>query len=165
MWLLKLPCVASASSPCHACNMDASICVTVVLPLLPVTAINGKSNCARQARASVCKACNVSSTSTPDKPACAKPWVAMAACTPSAGKCARKSCASNRSPCKATNKSCACTLRLSVCTLAISKLPSPTKRLPGSHCCICCKLRFMTAPGFAMPARRGLHLKTAVSGL
>ena len=44
MALLKFPWVANASSPCHARNMLATICVTVVLPLLPVTAIKGIEN-------------------------------------------------------------------------------------------------------------------------
>ena len=42
MSLLKLPCVANAASPCQARRMDAIICVTVVLPLLPVTPISGR---------------------------------------------------------------------------------------------------------------------------
>ena len=41
MWLFRLPCVECAASPCAARRMDAIICVTVVLPLLPVTAITG----------------------------------------------------------------------------------------------------------------------------
>ncbi len=48
MSLLKLPCVARAASPFQARRTAAIICVTVVLPLLPVTAISGRSNCARQ---------------------------------------------------------------------------------------------------------------------
>ena len=40
-WVLKLPAVANAASPSHARRMVAIICVTVVLPLLPVTAISG----------------------------------------------------------------------------------------------------------------------------
>ena len=41
--------------------MDAIICVTVVLPLLPVTAISGSLNCARQPAASAPSASLLSS--------------------------------------------------------------------------------------------------------
>ena len=79
MSLLKLPWVASASLPCQAFKILAIIWVTVVLPLLPVTAINGKENCARQAWAIRPRAQRVSLTSKPISPASAKPCVAMAA--------------------------------------------------------------------------------------
>ena len=42
MWLFKLPAVANAPVPSQARRIDATICVTVVLPLLPVTAIKGR---------------------------------------------------------------------------------------------------------------------------
>ena len=47
MSLLKLPWVAKDwSGPgCQARKMLAIICVTVVLPLLPVTANKGSENC------------------------------------------------------------------------------------------------------------------------
>ena len=82
MALLKFPWVASDSSPCHALNMLAIICVTVVLPLLPVTAIKGIENWERQAWESSPSAFNVSATSKPIKPASFNPWLAMAAPTP-----------------------------------------------------------------------------------
>ena len=107
IWLLKLPWVANALADCHTCTIEASICVTVVLPLLPVTAINGTANCARHALAKVCRAQSVSSTSMPAKPAAAKPWRAIATLTPAADKPGKKSWPSNVSPCKATNTSLA----------------------------------------------------------
>ena len=55
MWLLKLPSVANAPSPHQACRMQPSICVTVVLPLLPVTAISGSWKRVRHPAASCCK--------------------------------------------------------------------------------------------------------------
>ena len=43
MWLLEVPSVAKAASPTAARRTEAIICVTVVLPLLPVTAISGSA--------------------------------------------------------------------------------------------------------------------------
>ena len=48
MSLFKLPCVASAWDDLKARITQAIICVTVVLPLLPVTATKGSSNWLRQ---------------------------------------------------------------------------------------------------------------------
>ena len=48
MSLLKLPSVANAPSPCQARKIDAIICVTVVLPLLPATATSGIEKRRRQ---------------------------------------------------------------------------------------------------------------------
>jgi hypothetical protein len=56
MWLFRLPAVAKAASPTQARRMAAIICVTVVLPLLPVTAISGQLKLARQPPASCCSA-------------------------------------------------------------------------------------------------------------
>ena len=52
MSLFRLPWVENAASPAAARRMLASIWVTVVLPLLPVTAISGNWNWLRQPAAS-----------------------------------------------------------------------------------------------------------------
>ena len=52
MSLLRLPCVEKAASASQARRIEAIICVTVVLPLLPVTAISGSWKRRRQAAAS-----------------------------------------------------------------------------------------------------------------
>ena len=46
MWLLRLPSVASTGP--RAAHTAASICLVVVLPLLPVTPITGREKPARQ---------------------------------------------------------------------------------------------------------------------
>ena len=98
--------------------MLAIICLTVVLPLLPVTAINGSVNCARQCFASAPNASLVSATMI----CCGNP----ASCDTStpAAPCARASLAklwpSKFSPTSATNKSPASIERLSVVTRAIA---------------------------------------------
>ena len=70
MSLLKLPRVANAPPPGHwASRIAASIWVTVVLPLLPVTAITGNVNRARQVVARDCSAALVSATSILGSPA------------------------------------------------------------------------------------------------
>ena len=105
MSLLKLPSVAKPASPCQARKMAAIICVTVVLPLLPVTATSGRSKRCRQAAASWPRARRESATSSPGRPASARPRSANAATAPAALAWTRKSCASKRSPRKATNRS------------------------------------------------------------
>ena len=128
MSLFKLPCVASAASDAATRNMLATICVTVVLPLLPVTAMSGKANCLRHALARCCKAWWVSLTSSPLQPiACRCAGWHSAAAAPAARACSKKLLASKRSPRKATNKSPACRVRVSVCTRLIASAPSPTK--------------------------------------
>jgi hypothetical protein len=59
MWLFRLPARGERRVAMgQARRMAATICVTVVLPLLPVTAISGSVKPARQAAASCCKACS-----------------------------------------------------------------------------------------------------------
>ena len=114
--------------------MDAIICVTVVLPLLPVTAMSGRLNCARQADASDASASLLSSTSIPEKPAGSLPRWAIAATAPLAWASARKSLASKRSPLSATNRSPGCSVRVSLWTRATACEPSPTSLPPGIQC-------------------------------
>ena len=147
MSLFKLPCVARLASPgAWACRMDAIICVTVVLPLLPVTAISGRSNCARQARASWPSAALVSGTSMRGRSAgscaAAKPLRQMTATAPLACASCNMALASNVSPCNAINRSPLAMLRVSVCTRAIGVSASPSTAcgwlaaspLWASHC-------------------------------
>jgi hypothetical protein len=123
MSLLKLPWVAKAPSPTQARRMLAIICVTVVLPLLPVTAIKGRLLRARQAPASCIKAWRVSATTRPGIcSACSD----TAATAPAACACGKKLCASKRSPFKATKRSPGCKLRVSVCTRPKPSAASPT---------------------------------------
>ena len=84
----------SALSPCQACRMAATICVTVVLPLLPVMAASGRCMRWRHAAARSCSACRLSSTSRPGSwpasPAAAPiPRSASAAAAPAARACGR----------------------------------------------------------------------------
>jgi hypothetical protein len=119
------------ASPSQARRMAAIICVTVVLPLLPVTAISGRLEAARQ----------------PPPAAQRQPG-----CRPPAGRagrprqaafgqrrrraggaaCGRKSWASKRSPRSATNRSPGCRVRVSVCTREDRRGGSPDQRGPGS---------------------------------
>ena len=133
MWLFRLPAVAWAASPWAVRRMDATICVTVVLPLLPVTAISGSVRLVRQPSASACSARSVSGTSSPASPASASPRSAMAATAPAAPACGRKLWASKRSPRSATNRSPARRLRVSVWTRCSAVAGSPTSRVPGSR--------------------------------
>jgi len=82
MSLLKLPWVENAASPRQALSTEASICVTVVLPLLPVTAIRGSGKRARQAAASAPSAALLSFTCRPGRPASTRPRSAIAATAP-----------------------------------------------------------------------------------
>ena len=136
MSLLRLPRVASTSSSAAdleaARRMDAIICVTVVLPLLPVTAISGKANWLRHCCANCPRARLASGTSTPGSPACCKPCSARAATAPMLLTCGRKSWASKRSPRRATNRSPACRLRVSVCTRRMFSGRAPTTLALGN---------------------------------
>ena len=108
----------------------------MVLPLLPVTAITGISNCARQAVASAPSAKRVSGTSIQAmviKPLRSAPGWQMAATAPRCWASAKKAFASYRSPLIATNKSPGCTVRVSVCTRAIHAQPSPCTGASASH--------------------------------
>jgi hypothetical protein len=89
MWLLRLPRVANAASPWAARRQAATICVTVVLPLLPTTTARGSVKPARQPAASCCKACSESATSRPASPAACSPCSASAAAAPAARALAR----------------------------------------------------------------------------
>ena len=111
--------------------MAAIICVTVVLPLLPVTATSGRSKRCRQAAASWPRARRESATSSPGRPASARPRSASAATAPAALAWARKSCASKRSPRKATNRSPERRVRVSLCTRVKASDGSPTRFAPG----------------------------------
>ena len=90
MSLLKLPCVANAASPCQARKIDAIICVTVVLPLLPVTATSGIAKRRRQRGGEVAERGRVSATSGRAAPASSRPRSASAATAPAALACGEK---------------------------------------------------------------------------
>ena len=137
MWLFRLPLVANAASPHHARRMLAIICVTVVLPLLPVTAINGRCMRRRQPAAICCRPCRLSATNKPGKASAARPRSASAATAPAPRACCRKSCASKRSPRSATNRSPARSVRVSLCTRSNRTAPSPTTAEPGTSACAC----------------------------
>jgi hypothetical protein len=107
--------------------MAAIICVTVVLPLLPVTAISGRLFLARQAPASCISAWRVSATCRPGRASVASGCCDTTATAPAAKACGRKSWASKRSPCSATNRSPRCRVRVSVCTRPKRSCGSPTR--------------------------------------
>ena len=72
--------------------MAASICVTVVFPLLPVTAIMGTGNCMRQAWASAPNANRVSFTTMQAmrvSPRRSAPGLQIAATAPRCSACKR----------------------------------------------------------------------------
>ena len=166
MSLLKLPWVARAwSGPgCQARKMLAIICVTVVLPLLPVTASKGSENCWRQPAANSPKASKLLGTSKPTKPAAAKPCSATAAPAPAAWAWDKNACASKRSPRKATNKSPGCKLRVSVWTRSHNAVGAPTNRAPRIHCWAWAKLSCMALmPRPPRPSKPGpaAHRRTA----
>ena len=96
--LFRLPCVAKAPSPNAQRKMLASIWVTVVFPLLPVTAITGICIWLLQPLANWPNPVRVSGTSIQDKWESAFPVATMAALTPLWLTCSRKSWASKRSP-------------------------------------------------------------------
>ena len=135
MWLFRLPAVASAASPSQARRMAAIICVTVVLPLLPVTAISGRLEAGAPGRAPAAAA----------RAACrppaaragrlaATPRSASAAAAPAARACGRKSWASKRSPRSATNRSPGCSVRVSLCTRCTRvRRVADAARAPGSR--------------------------------
>jgi len=153
MSLLKLPWVASDAPAFQACRMAASICVTVVLPLEPATAISGSVKRARQALARAPSAALVSPTSSPLRPAAASPapgWQ-MAATAPLACAWARNWLASKCSPLRATNRSPGCRLRVSVCTRSTVVPRSPTGVAPGSICSAWAKVIIMRPPPVRMP--------------
>ena len=118
MSLLKLPWVASAASPFQARRIDAIICVTVVLPLLPVTAIKAGVNRPLHALASAPRARLASGTTSPGMPDPASsgsaPGSQMAAAAPFSAACARNAPPSNVSPRSATNRSPGSNVRVSV---------------------------------------------------
>jgi hypothetical protein len=94
MSLLRLPWVASAASPCQARRMDAIICVTVVLPLLPVTLQSAANlNCAapahRRAGRAPC-ACICHDLNTRGKPASVRRMAAGAPATAATAPCASR---------------------------------------------------------------------------
>ena len=163
MSLLKLPAVASAASPSQACRMAATICVTVVLPLLPVTAISGSSICCRHAAASSPSARRLSVTCRPGRPDACRPRSASAAKAPIARACGKKSCASKRSPRSATNKSPARRLRVSLCTRSTRTEPSPTNAEPGSRACARARVITLEYLASAAPSAPRRHRKTAAS--
>ena len=169
MWLLKLPAVASAASPNQACRMAATIWVTVVLPLLPATAISGRCRRLRQALASCCSATSASGTSRPGKPASRRPCSASAAAAPAALACGKKLWASKLSPRSATNKSPARRLRVSLCTRSSGVDASPTNTLPGSSAWAWARRisgvgLLMPGPATPAPQRRRWHPETAACG-
>ena len=137
MSLFKLPWVARLAWGFQACKIAASIWVTVVLPLLPVTAISGRLNCRRQPLASSARARRVSGTSRPGRPEAssrsAAPSSHSAATAPRACAWAKKSCASKRSPRRGTNRSPGASVRVSLCTLCTTVLPAPCSRAPLSQ--------------------------------
>ena len=98
MSLLRFPRVASEPpSGQKAARMDANICVTVVLPLLPVTAITGMWNCTRQVLASAPSANRVSATvmqAMPPTPLRSASAWQIAATAPRCAASARKALAS-----------------------------------------------------------------------
>lgn len=135
MSLLRLPAVARrAASPTAHAKTAEIISLTVVLPLLPVTATTGIGNRRRQPAASWPSAMRVSatvSTATPDRsgiPAGGRDTSTTAA--PRATTSGRKSCASKRSPISATNRSPGNTSRLSVVTRRMAA-SGPTRCAPA----------------------------------
>ena len=158
MSLFRLPSVASAASPCQTRRIEAIICVTVVLPLLPVTAMSGPLKRWRHWPASSPRASLASGTSTPGRPQAAS-WAAApsshsTATAPRAAASGRKLAASKRSPFRATNRSPACRLRVSVCTRAQRTAPSPTRRALLSQPASSCNVRFMALMRTHLPTRR-----------
>ncbi len=130
--LLKLPAVASRSDSPTACpKIDAIISLTVVLPLLPVTATSGSENRLRQPRASAPSASRVSGTISAGTCQPSGKRVASTALTPRAATSGKKSWASNRSPFSATNNSPAAAVRLSVLIRSNPAAPSPNTVAPG----------------------------------
>ena len=147
MWLFRLPSVANAASPSQARRMLAIICVTVVLPLLPVTAISGRLKRARQAPASRCSAASESVTCSPGHCTASSPRSASSATAPAPRARSRKSCASKRSPFSATNRSPSRRLRVSLCTRLKTMSGSPTSREPGSMACASARLSMCRSAG------------------
>ena len=110
--------------------MDAIISLTVVLPLLPVTATNGILNRPRQYAASCPNPSRVFSTRIRGIPQLGrfgcKPMAYHAATAPFSFTSAIKSCPSNLSPTNAMNRSPRPTVRLSVLTpVKVSILTRP----------------------------------------
>ncbi|MCY1237529.1 hypothetical protein D9M72_502310 [compost metagenome] len=140
MSLFRLPPVARrCSSPTAAAKIAAIISLTVVLPLLPVTATAGSVNWRRQPAPSSPSARRVSGATMAGTPASTSRLTSTAA-APRATTSAMKSCASKRSPLRATNRSPGSTLRLSVCTRENFTAPSPQTRAPAIQPAACCKV-------------------------
>ncbi len=128
MSLLKLPLVAStlSSSPAAARRIAASISLTVVLPLLPVMATSGMSNCLRQCAASLPSAMRVSSTSRIEERGARSERICVVTFARSPGQQPHRACARRRtnlapskcSPLRAMKRSPCWIVRVSVETAA-----------------------------------------------
>ncbi len=139
--------MASTSSPNSAWRIDATISLVVVLPLEPVTAITGISNCARQAAAKRPSASSVSATTTADAPAgnlaSSETNNALA---PLVKAGARKSWASKFSPRKAIKSWPAAIARVSVDT-PTSETSLPSRR-PSTTCATFERSQFTQPPPY-----------------
>ena len=115
MWLFKFPCVAR-QGPTRV-RIAAIISFTVVLPLLPATAISGRLKFVRHFVARRCSAASVSATSI-----CGslrgRNRGTIAPAAPASAAAATNPAPSKFGPRSATNKAPACSVRLSVDTAA-----------------------------------------------
>ena len=116
--------------------MLAIICVTVVLPLLPVTAISGSIRPARQALGQGLQGRQRVRHAQPRQAGFGDAALGQrghgAACRAPA---TRKSCASKRSPLSATKRSPGRTVRVSLCTRRMIVAASPISVDPGTSWC------------------------------
>ena len=118
--LLKFPFVAQKASPKASFRMAASICVVVVLPLLPTTASTGPSNLRRRCAANSMYAQRVSGTTSCGM-STGVSRSTTAATAPASRTADKKSCASKRSPRRATKTEPGVTRRESVTSGADAK--------------------------------------------
>src|SRR5471030_22375 len=130
--IVEIPAVASrALSPTAAARIDAIISLTVVLPLLPVTAISGIVKRLRQPWANAPSATRVSLTLIAGTLKSSGVRVTNAAAMPRCATCGRKVWASKRSPLIAMNRSPGPAVRLSVDTRSNATFSSPITIAPG----------------------------------
>ncbi len=131
-------------------KIAAVISFAVVLPLLPATPTMGRSNSARQAIASCCKARKASGTTI-----CVSGTgirrSTNAPAAPAACAAATNSAPSKFGPRSATNSAPGCNVRLSLDTaaklrsapLAAPALAVPLVSVPPTACAASCRVRFM----------------------
>ena len=160
---------------CQARRIDAIICVTVVLPLLPVTAISGSVEAARARRAASSPSAScVSATSRPAGRRRQRPRSASAATAPLACASARKSWASKRSPLQRDEQVARLQrARVGVHALRRRRAPSPTSvapRHPARSACgqrehhrSCGAPRAPARPPHATSSENGLLARRAIS--